>query len=108
MLGGDLLEWPYIEYSEQFRDNVNYYRDRGLRFQLQDALVTISSQLVSADGNLQALRKLPEGLDYTPLQGHPGIFHFSVTDFWRVSCQHIEGKVVLRRFGPHDDVNKNP
>jgi putative CRISPR-associated protein (TIGR02619 family) len=108
VLGGDLLEWPYIEYSQQFRKDVNDCQDRKLRFQLQDALVTISSQLVSADGNLQALRELTEGMDYSPLKKHRGIFHFHVTDYWRVSCQHSGGKIVLRRFGPRDIVNVNP
>jgi hypothetical protein len=108
VLGGDPLEWPYIKYSAQFREDVNKCQDRELRFQLQDALVTISSQLVSANGNLQALRGLPGGLGYAPLQRHPEIFHFRVTDFWRVSCKHEGNEIVLRRFGGHDDVNENP
>ena len=45
---------------------------------------------------------------YYPLAGQENLFHFRVNDFFRVSCEPQENRIVLRRFGAHDDVNGNP
>lgn len=102
-----LWDWPYLDYSERFRRDFERYTDPNVRTELQEKLALMSHTLVESDGNFGKLRKL-HGLEYDKLGSHPEYDHFRATQNYRVSCRPSENKLLLCRFGTHDDVNNNP
>lgn len=106
VLSEKLLDWPYLTYSDRFREGFERYS--GERAELQEKLAEISYVLLESGGNFGKLRGRGGRLNYDKLDRHPGYDHFRVTDNFRVSCRPVEGKLLLCRFGPHDDVNNNP
>jgi len=107
VLSEKLLDWPYLTYSERFRGDFERYSDPNLRTELQEKLALVSCRLIESGGNFGQLRGLSR-LDYDKLDRHPGYDHFRVTLNYRVSCKPAHGKLLLCRFGPHDEVNNNP
>lgn len=106
VLSEKLLDWPCLTYSKRFRDGFERYS--GERAELQERLAEISYVLLESGGNFAKLRERGGRLNYDKLDRHPDYDHFRVTDNFRVSCRPVEGKLLLCRFGPHDEVNNNP
>lgn len=106
VLSEKLLDWPCLTYSDHFKEGFERYSAE--RAELQERLAEISYVLLESGGNFGKLRGRGGRLGYDKLDRHPGYDHFRVTDNFRVSCRPAEGKLLLCRFGPHDDVNNNP
>jgi hypothetical protein len=67
------------------------------------------------DGDTAALKRSTslKYANYTGKKTEKGrpIGHFRLLDSrhaYRVSCEALDGELLLRRFGPHDPVNENP
>jgi putative CRISPR-associated protein (TIGR02619 family) len=104
-----LYELPYLEYSERFKkDFQNFSQDKNNKAELLDALIILSSELLINDGNHDCLRNI-RGINYTPLKKSKIYDHIRINDGDRVSCEKkANGKIELRHWGLHDDVNDNP
>lgn len=109
ILSRELVELPYLVYEDAFKRDFRY-GDRD-PVKLQETLVKVSCLMAGSEGNTARL-KADGGLQYEnylnkSFNGEP-IGHFRITQETRASCVAKNGKLYLRRFGPHDYVNKNP
>lgn len=102
---GDLVRFPSLVYSDRFQRDFASWENRQERAKLQETLVKVSG-LWRRNG-LAALRR-DSGLLYETYENRGDIGHFRVTQGLRVSCEPQGEVLVLRRFGAHDSVNKNP
>jgi putative CRISPR-associated protein (TIGR02619 family) len=105
-----LLNFPRLEYSDQFRKDFRNAPPQE-KIKIQEVLSKISCLLEENQGNPACLKQ-DGGLQYDNYtskreKGKP-IGHFRVNDERRISCVEDNGKLILRRYGAHDEVNKNP
>lgn len=111
ILSGQLLNFPRLRYEKTFQRDFQNIGDPKEKIKLQETMAKVSKILVESNGNTQALTK--GGIQYSPLEGkhtpdgNP-IYHFRVSDFFRVSCAVADGVLNLRKYGAHDYVNNNP
>jgi len=110
LLGGDLLPFPRLQYTDTFRRD---FKDaaRKDRAELQEVLAKVSGILEDNRGDTSALKR-DGGLQYDVYtnkytkDGRP-IGHFRVSQSKRVSCTVEDGALRLRRYGEHS-INDNP
>ena len=100
-----LLPQPGLEYAPSFMDDFRKTTDPRLRCDLQEALAKAS--VLWREGGLTALRK-DGGLLYETYRNSNGIGHFRLNDGERVSNTVKADRLILRHFGTHDHVEKNP
>jgi putative CRISPR-associated protein (TIGR02619 family) len=103
ILTGQLLEQTGLRYEARFVRDFESCGNRELREALQ--LTLAKAAALWNEGGLQKLRG-DGGLQYSDLSG--GIGHFRINRGDRVSCIPEDSTLVLRRFGSHDDVIRNP
>jgi len=104
-LGGNLLDWPRLQYADSFRKDYDRLGDTNVKVAVQEALASASSVLLQEGVNgLRAHR----GLQYEDYQWHPGTAHFRVDDGRRISCELSADGLLLRHVGVHDYVNDSP
>lgn len=103
-----LLQFPRLQYLETFSHDIKSYHHQLL--DLQEALAKISIALQNTGGNTNVL-KLNEqisGRNFEKLRGHNQIYTFRINDNFRVSYTDNDGSLILRRYGTHDDVYRDP
>lgn len=111
ILSEELLEFPYITYSDSFRADFKKAQPQE-RVQLQESLAKAAMLLTEHKGSTAVL-KGNGGLQYDNFtnkqyKGKP-IGHFRVNLDMRVSCiVQAGGALLLRRFGHHDVVERDP
>jgi CRISPR/Cas system-associated protein Csm6 len=106
ILADRLVEQPGLTVSDGFRRDWERRRDPVARVVLQEALARAA--VGWSLGGLAALRA-DAGLRYEDYRGRrDGVGHFRLNDGLRASCRPEAGKLLLRRWGPHDEVNANP
>ncbi len=109
LLADSLLEdLPRVAYAASFRRDFDELRtNRRERIELNKSLARVSVMLEQSNGNTVALRT-DGALQYDNYTKLPGIGHFRINNRgWRVSCTSDQGRLLLRRFGPHT-INDNP
>jgi putative CRISPR-associated protein (TIGR02619 family) len=110
LLGADLLPFPRLQYTDQFRKDFKA-ADARQRAEVQETLARLSSLLEDHAGDTAALKR-DGGLQYEVFNnrftsdGRP-IGHFRVTQGRRISCTQENGALRLRRYGEHS-INDNP
>ena len=109
LLAERLLPFPRLAYARTFRNDFNGEHDPKARFKLQETLTTVAYTLDRDGGHTGGL--LGGSLNYEKLhgeEGKAGIHTFRVTQAIRVSCTVDDGGLILRHYGGHDYVYKNP
>lgn len=106
-LGEQLLQWPKLTYTDEFRKEYSKLGDTNVKVQVQEVLATVSAILLENDGDINQLRN-DGGVQYEDYEFHPGISHFRVDKGRRISCESTEQGLLLRHVGTHDYVNKRP
>lgn len=110
LLGADLLPFPRLQYTEQFRRDFKG-ADAQQRTEVQETLARVSGLLEDSAGDSASLKR-DGGLQYEVYknqfsQGGRPIGHFRVTQGRRISCTAEDGALRLRRYGEHA-INDNP
>lgn len=110
ILGGDLLDFPRLKYSDSFRRDTQRFSATE-RVAMQSKLAEVSARLLESDGNVAVL-KGTGGIQYdnytSKRAGGQPIGHFRISRSVRVSCVAEDGGLTLRHVGAHDFVNDNP
>ncbi len=110
LLGEELLLFPRLEYAVSFRSDFNREKAPKARLKLQETLAKVAYILEKDGGHTSGLTG--GALNYEKLQGaegKAGIHTFRITQASRVSCTVAEeGGLILRHYGGHDYVYKNP
>lgn len=111
ILNEQLLDFPHITYSDSFRADFKK-AEPPERVQLQETLAKVAVLLAENKGNTAVLKD-DGGLQYdnytNKKHGGRSIGHFRVNDDMRVSCiAQPGGTLLLRRFGHHDAVERDP
>lgn len=104
LLSQDLLSYPKLTYTNDFRRDYNTVKNRGQRAKLQSVLASISYYLTESNGNPGAL---PSSINYTRYTGTKDIDHFRVDLSLRVSCRKVNEGLELRYYGTHDHVERS-
>ena len=101
-----LLDFPNLIYEDSFRRDFSK-ASPDERVDLQLTLAKVS--LLLKDGGVARLKQ-DGGVQYEDYtnQRQPKIGHFRLTQGRRVSCVAEGGRLRLRHFGNHDQVNNNP
>ncbi|WP_017315179.1 hypothetical protein [Mastigocladopsis repens] len=107
LLSGDLLLFPRLEYQNSFSSDYNREREEKPRVKLQETLAKVSCLLTNSNGDTSILKE-HGGLQYDKYTNMGDIDHFRITQGVRVSCVSSQGKLILRRYGKEEEVNKNP
>ena len=107
LLAKRLLPFPRLEYAKTFRDDFNNENDLKARLKLQETLAKVTYMLEESNGNLTPLRQ-DRGLQFERFMKVDGIYKFRITQAVRVSCTVADGGLILRHYGGHDYVYKNP
>ena len=107
LLSGGLLQFPRLVYKRRF---VHDCKDLNSQQQidLQETLAKIAAALENTDGDITQLNNRVSGLNFEQLTNLEGICAFRITQGIRVSCEIADDGLVLRHYGPHDDVYRNP
>ena len=100
-----LLEQPGLEFAGSFRKDFEACNNVGLKRALQETLANVS--VLWRRGGLKELRT-DGGILYEVYSNRGNVGHFRINQGDRVSCEPIGDRLVLRHFGLHDVVNKNP
>ncbi len=103
LLSQDLLPFARLEYRSSFVADYQQIRDKGERVRLQEDLAKVSYLFSASQGNTNAL----SSLDYKRYQGSNRIDHFRVNLSLRVSCEAVDGKLIMRYYGTHAHVEGN-
>lgn len=107
LLTKELLEFFYVEYSNEFKRNFKDISTDGEKINLQETLAKVSFLLEQNKGDVVILSK-DGGLQYENYKNKPDIAHFRINDDLRVSCSYKDKKLFLRKYGHHDEINRNP
>ncbi|MEC4892539.1 MAG: CRISPR-associated protein [Oscillatoria sp. PMC 1051.18] len=107
LLAEKLLDFPYLEYQDSFREDYNQIRERKEKVKLQESLAKVSYLLAESNGDTSILKK-DGGIQYDKYVNKGDMEHFRVTQGLRVSCTSAKGSLLLHRYGKEPDVNKNP
>lgn len=113
LLSGELLPFPRLTYKQTFVSDYQRTKVMSERVRMQKILARVVVCLDEANGDTSSLKGGTRGgilYDNYTGKGDKGapIGHFRISDGLRVSCQSIDGQLVMRHFGPHDYVNNNP
>lgn len=103
VLGGELIDWPKLEYERSFREDFEGFRDSNVRVAIQEALAKASYLLMPGEG-VGPLRR-DGGLLYEDYEDRKPEGHFRVNRGIRVSCVPEGDGLILLRVGSHDVVN---
>ena len=101
----NLLELPGIDFTDSFRRDFDACNHVGMKRFLQETLAKVS--VLWRRGGLKELRT-DGGILYEVYSNRGNVGHFRINQGDRVSCEPIGDRLVLRHFGLHDVVNKNP
>ena len=109
ILSEKLADFQNIKYIDSFKkDFKNNKRDV---IKLQETLAKVSILLLKHNNDISIL-KSDNGLQYenytNKKENNEPVGHFRVTKETRVSCIFNKNGLILRHFGAHDYVNKNP
>ena len=107
VLAEALLPFPRLEYTRAFRDDFNRENAPKTLLKLQETLAKVAYTLENSNGNLAPLRQ-DGGLQFERFMKIDGIYKFRITQAIRVSCEVVEGGLVLRHYGHKNYVYKNP
>ena len=108
LLVEELLTLPRLKYQTLFRKDFAKEKDSKRRLKLQETLAKVAFILIK-DKNSTSRLSTDGGLQYNRYTNVPSeIDHFRVDDGRRVSCQVDSNGLILRHYGTHDYVNKNP
>jgi len=107
----DLIELPFLEYTDKFRKLFNEATDTD-KVILQETLAKVSKILMENDFDISKLKQ-DGGLKYENYtnkkdENNNSIGHFRISQSDRISCVAKNRKLYLRKFGRHDFVNDNP
>lgn len=103
-----LLPFPWLKYRNTFRQDFNREQETKARLKLQETLAKVEYLLEAAHGEL-GLLMADHGLHFEKFRGHENIWTFRITGDIRVSCEADSNSgLILRHYGAHDYVNKNP
>ena len=109
LLGEKLLPFPRLEHARTFHNDFNRENDPKARLKLQETLAKIAYILERDGGHTSGLTG--GALNYERLLGEAGkagIHTFRITQAIRVSCTVADSGLILRHYGGHDYVYKNP
>lgn len=111
LLSAELLSFPRMDYAETLRKEFKAATTQQ-RVALQETLAKVASLLETHCGD-PAVLKRDGGLQYNVYSGRKTgagepIGHFRLDQGRRVSCVASNGRLLLRHFGEHDQVNSNP
>lgn len=107
LLTSNLLEFPYLQYKDSFREDWKKIDQAKEKIELQETLAKVSGLLLNNSGNIAALKQ-DGGLQYDKYTNKGNIDHFRVTQGLRISCHYQDGFLHLHRYGKEEKVNKNP
>lgn len=109
LLAEKLLELPLLVYEERFKSDFKNTISAEYKLKLQETLAKVSVLLQENNGDVSCLKANRAGGvlydNYAGKNRHLG--HFRVTQSERVTCQALNGKLYLRRFGGHE-TERNP
>jgi putative CRISPR-associated protein (TIGR02619 family) len=116
LLARDLLEFPCLVYEDWFeKDYKKTNVDSQRKFELHEVLSEVSGSMLKFKGDTTRFDSRLHFSRYEGGQRCEGgvrkneIDHFYIKNTgWRVSCIAKDGKLYLRHYGKHDDVNDNP
>ena len=103
-LSASLLDFPRLEYRDTFRSDYNQIKVPQEKIKLQEKLAEVSRILKESDGDTKQLTAT--GFKYSPYKElkEQKIDHFYISMTQRISCQAINGNLILRYYGTHDRV----
>lgn len=104
MYAGQLYEYAGIVYEASFEKDWKAC-DRPARVSIQKAIVGAAALFLEGGLNIAPLKRDP-GLQYEDYKQRPGIGHFRAGLQWRISCRVEDGRLILRRCGTHDHVER--
>lgn len=102
LLSQDLLPFPRIQYQPSFIKDYQQIKNKSERVKVQETLAQVSHLLVESDGDCRVL--IGGGLQYSQYKQSKQIDHFRVDDGLRISCEAIEGTLIVRYYGSHNYV----
>jgi len=116
LLARDLLEFPCLVYEDWFeKDYKKTNVDSQRKFELHEVLSEVSGSMLKFKGDTTRFDSRLHFSRYEGGQRCEGgvrkneIDHFYIKNTgWRVSCIAKNGKLYLRHYGKHDDVNDHP
>ncbi|MEG5053006.1 MULTISPECIES: putative CRISPR-associated protein [unclassified Microcoleus] len=116
VLARDLLEFPCLVYEDWFENDYKKTNvDSQRKFELHEVLSEVSGSMLKFKGDTTRFDSRLHFSRYEGGQRCEGgvrkneIDHFYIKNTgWRVSCIAKDGKLYLRHYGKHDDVNDNP
>jgi putative CRISPR-associated protein (TIGR02619 family) len=116
LLARDLLEFPCLVYEDWFKKDYKKTNvDSQKKFELHEVLSEVSGSMLKFNGDTTRFDSRLHFSRYEGGQRCEGgvrkneIDHFYINNTgWRVSCIAKDGKLYLRHYGNHDDVNNNP
>jgi putative CRISPR-associated protein (TIGR02619 family) len=116
LLARDLLEFPCLVYEDWFKKDYKKTNvDSQRKFELHEVLSEVSGSMLKFKGDTTRFDSRLHFSRYEGGQRCEGgvrkneIDHFYIKNTgWRVSCIAKDGKLYLRHYGKHDDVNDNP
>ena len=94
----ELLSWPGLRYSDEFRRDVAACGDVNTRVQLQDALARVSALFLLHHGDVSQLMR-DGGVQYEKLLHAPPYEAIRITQGLRIGCERTDDDIVLHRFG---------
>lgn len=103
ILKDNLLQFPNLEYTKDFKEDYKKQKDNRLRLELQKKLSQVAQILHLEKNGISALRN-HKGIDLYPYT-NTTIEHIKVSDELRVSCKILDGgRLSLRYYGTHKHV----
>lgn len=102
-----LPDLPHIRYGPRFTGAWMSEARAAKRAAVAEWVSRVSAALVASQGDRRALRA-HGGFQYEDYMDKGGLAHMRMADGDRVSCEPVEGGLLLRQYGHHDDVNDRP
>jgi putative CRISPR-associated protein (TIGR02619 family) len=101
-----LLPFPRLQYLRTFISDFDG-ADQGQRCDLQKTLAKVARMLDENNGDTTQISD-DHGLNFEQLKKDRSIYTLRVNQGSRVSCGKGEGGLILRHYGTHDYVDRNP
>lgn len=106
LLSKELLDFPWIEYTDTFRADYNQIHETKKCYRVQEQLARVSYLLKEDRGDTSVLFQ-DKSIQYAPYEGSKGVDHFRVDRSLRISCQKKDGGgIKLYHYGSHNYVEK--
>ncbi|MGQ4807411.1 hypothetical protein NKDENANG_00759 [Candidatus Entotheonellaceae bacterium PAL068K] len=95
------LAFPWLTYSNRFKDDVKNQRNHADRLRLIETLAKVAHLLEEEQGNTIKLRQ-DHALRYESFRSSPGTYKFRVDQGRRVRCTESPEGLTLERYGTED------